>query len=44
MQQMEDEGQAPTVVTWNALLRGYALKGRAGRTVRSLCLFGRNAG
>jgi len=36
MKQMEDEGQAPTVVTWNTLLRGYARKGRAGRTVSFL--------
>ncbi len=34
--QMQAEGQHPTAVTFNALLRGYAARGRAGRSVRLL--------
>ena len=33
---MQAEGQRPTPVTFNTMLRGYARRGRAGRQV-SLC-------
>ena len=38
LKQMQAEGQRPTPVTFNTMLRGYARRGRAGRQV-SLCLF-----
>jgi hypothetical protein len=33
LKQMQAEGQRPTPVTFNTLLRGYARRGRAGRQV-----------
>ena len=37
LKQMQAEGQRPTPVTFNTLLRGYARRGRAGRQV--ICCF-----